>query len=147
MDQGCKSKFRFYNSERHNELLRQEERHHFGVLQPPFMLLEARLSSSSSLRLLNQCNHLLSLLASIFVNDDEDNAVWKASSNKRFSTASHYQFIISRGVRCSFASSLWSTSLSHKFKYFLWLAWKKRLNTREFIERKIGKNLGSCVLC
>ena len=64
-----------------------------------------------------------------------------------FSTVSHYRFIISGRVWCSFASSLWSTPLPLKFKCFLWLARKKRLNSREFITHRIGKNLGGCVLC
>lgn len=32
-------------------------------------------------------------------------------------------------------------------KSLLWFCWQKRLNIRDNIVRKLGKNLGGCVLC
>lgn len=64
-----------------------------------------------------------------------------------FSHASHYQFIISREVKCESASAPWNTSTPLKIKYFLQHSQKKMLNTRNFIGYMIGKYLEGCLLC
>ena len=52
-----------------------------------------------------------------------------------------------RGVKRSLASSVWSFPFPLRIKCYSRPCWKKRLNTRELIGRRLWRNLGGCVIC
>lgn len=89
-----------------------------------------------------QLSSLLSLV-SLKVNDDQ--LVWKLNGNRIFSGTSMYQFLNTRGHKCSLAANLWNLFVPLKVASFLWLCWKKKLNTRDLLGKKFGKNFGGCI--
>ena len=89
-----------------------------------------------------QFNHLSSPLALVSLSREEDQVAWKLNSYKSISIASPYQFFEELEE-----SSLRKLCVPPEIKCFIRLCWKKRHYTRDMPQRRLGKNIGGCVLC
>jgi hypothetical protein len=80
------------------------------------------------------------------LNDGKD-ARKLVTTGKTPTTADYYKLLSDRGMRWQPHGWIWIKAIPHRHKFFLWLAYRSRLNTRDnMIKKKWGQD-GGCDRC
>ncbi|KAL7215451.1 hypothetical protein ACSBR1_027587 [Camellia fascicularis] len=104
----------------------------------------------------DQLQNLLNQLAAgpVLRPNQVDRPVWSASNSGQFSIASLYKLVVGNlGPTLSVNKLVWLKFIPPKVQVFGWMAWKKRIKTKEFLQRLgiltvNGSNLCNlCVFC
>ena len=62
-------------------------------------------------------------------------------------TADYYKLLSDRGTRWSPHRWVWLRTIPHRHKFFLWLAFRGRLNTKENMTKKEWRQDAGCDIC
>jgi hypothetical protein len=78
---------------------------------------------------------VLSIAASLELNNEDDEPVWQYNSSEVYSSQSLYRVINFRGVLPVFVPVVWKLRVPPRIHFFLWLLSNDKLLTRNNLEK------------